>query len=157
MSLDLENFDEVRIKGEEIYSNLKEIYCPYFKDKIYFNSEGIEHLKFKRQRQARPRQDQYMRLKLIHLAPIILGKTSTLQGIWETKNFEKVRSHNRTDNILKEVIYYEFIAVIENIRVKIIIKQIDVSRKIFWSIIPYWRIDKNTNKRNLHSGFPEVD
>ena len=98
-----------------------------------------------------------MRLKLIHLAPIILGKTSTLQGIWETKNFEKVRSHNRTDNILKEVIYYEFIAVIENIRVKIIIKQIDVSRKIFWSIIPYWRIDKNTNKRNLHSGFPEVD
>lgn len=54
MSLDLENFEEVRIKGEEIYSNLKEIYCPYFKDKIYFNSQGIEHLKFKRQRQARP-------------------------------------------------------------------------------------------------------
>ena len=157
MSLDLENFEEVKIKGEETYSNLKEIYCPYFKDKIYFNSQGIEHLKFKRQRQARPQQDQYMRLKLIHIAPVILGKTSTLQGVWETKNFEKIRSHSRTDNILKEITYYEFIAVVEKIRVKIIIKQIDSGIKIFWSIIPYWGIDKNTNKRKLYSGFPEED
>lgn len=157
MSLDLENFEEVRIKGENIYSKLSEGYCAYFKEKVSFNSQGMEHLKFKRQRQARPQQDQYMRLKLIHLAPIVLEKSATLQGIWETKDFVKVRSHNRTDTLLKNVTYYEFIAVIDSVRVKIIVKQIENGKKIFWSIIPYWKVDKVTAKRKLHSGFPEED
>lgn len=157
MSLDLENFEEVRIKGEKFYSENSEVYCPYFNAKISFNAQGIEHLKFKRPRKARSKQDQYMRLKLIHLAPAILKKSSTLQGIFETKNFERIRSHNRTDNILKIVTYYEFIAVMDKIRAKIIVKQIDNGEKFFWSIIPYWKINKTTMGKILHSGFPEED
>lgn len=98
-----------------------------------------------------------MRLKLIHLAPVILEKSATLQGVFETKNFERIRSHNRTDNILKIVTYYEFIAVVDKIRAKIIVKQIDNGEKFFWSIIPYWKINKTTMNKILHSGFPEED
>lgn len=157
MSLYLENFEEVRIKGEDFYKTLEDIYCPYFKEKVSFSAQGLEHLKFKQPRKARPQQDQYMRLKLIHLAPVVLKLSATLQGIWETKNFERVRIHSRTDTILKTVTYYEFVAVIEKIRVKIVIKQIDNGEKFFWSIIPYWRIDKKTKKRKLYSGYPEED
>ena len=157
MTLELENFEEVRIRGEALYKDLTETYCPYLKEKVAFNARGLEHLKFKEHRKARPRQDQYMPLKLLHLAPAVIGASSTLQGIWETKNFERVRVHSRTDIILKEVTYYEFVAVVEKIRVKVIAKRVASGQCFFWSIIPYWGIDRGTNKRKLHSGYPEQD
>lgn len=157
MTLNLHNFDEVRLKGEAFYKTLKHVHCPYFKDNVFFNAHGLEHLKFKRQRQSRSRQDQYMRFKLLHLAPVILEKSGTLQGIWETRSFEKVRIHNRTDILLKNVEYYEFIAIIENVRVKIIIKKIENGQLLFWSLIPYWGMYKHTRKKKLHSGHPEHD
>ena len=98
-----------------------------------------------------------MRLKLLHLAPIVLRASATLQGIWETKTFERVRVHGRTDSILTNVEYYEFVAVIEKIRVKVIVKQVKDGQRFFWSIIPYWGVDKNTQKRKLYSGYPEED
>ena len=157
MTLELENIEEVRIKGEEFYKTLTDVHCPYFKDKVYFNAQGLEHLKFKQKRKARPQQDQYMRLKLLHLAPIVLRASATLQGIWETKTFERVRVHGRTDSVLTNVEYYEFVAVIEKIRVKVIVKQVKDGQRFFWSIIPYWGVDKNTQKRKLYSGYPEED
>lgn len=157
MTLDLENFEEVRLKGEELYKALNDVLCPYFKQKVSFNAQGLEHLKFKKQRKARPQQDQYMRFKLLHLAPIVLKTSATLQGIWETKNFERTRLHSKTELVLKKVTYYEFVAVIEKVRVKVIVKEIEDRNKFFWSIIPYWGVDKNTQKRKLHSGYPEED
>lgn len=157
MSNDLENFEEVRIKGEDFYKTLEDVHCPYFKDKVSFNAQGLVHLKFKEQRKARPQQDQYMRLKLLHLAPTVIQSSSTLQGFWETKNFEKIRVNSRTDIILKTISYYEFVAVVGEVRVKIIVKQIDGGSKFFWSIIPYWGVDKSTKKRKLYSGYPEED
>ena len=117
----------------------------------------MEHLKFKQHRKARPQQDQYMRFKLLHLAPTVLKASATLQGVWETKNFERIRIHSRTELVLKNVTYYEFVAVIEKIRVKVIVKEVEKGNKYFWSIIPYWGVDKNTQKRKLHSGYPEED
>jgi len=38
MTLDLENFEEVRIKGEELYRSFDEVLCPYFKSKVSFNA-----------------------------------------------------------------------------------------------------------------------
>ena len=58
---------------------------------------------------------------------------------------------------MKEVVYYEFIAVIEKVRIKVIVKQIDGGDKYFWSVIPYWGIDKNNSRRILYGGDPECD
>lgn len=157
MTLNIENFEEVKTKGEEMYKSLTEVHCPYFNDKVHFNARGLEHTKFKRHGKARPQQDQYMRFKLLHLAPETLRNSKTLQGYWETKSFEKIRAHNRTDSVLKTVEYFEFVAVIDEVRVKIIVKKIDGGQRFFWSIIPYWGMDKKTKKRKLHSGYPEED
>ena len=157
MALDLENFDEVKLKGEELYKSLTDVHCPYFNDKVFFNAQGLQHLKFKRHGHARPRQAQYMRFKLLRLAPIILRNSKTLQGIWETKSFEKIRVHGRTDTIMREVTYYEFASVMENVRAKVIVKHVENGQRIFWSVIPFWGIDKKTQKRKLHSGYPAED
>jgi hypothetical protein len=98
-----------------------------------------------------------MRFKLINLAPEVLKISSSVQGIWETKRFEHLKVNKKWENTLMNVVYYEFIAVIKRNRVKIIIKQIDGSRKIFWSIIPFWGMNKETMTRLFHEGNPEED
>lgn len=150
-------FKEVKEKGEELYKSLGEVYCPYFKEKVLFSSAGLEHLKFKRREKTRLEQDQYMRFKLIYLAPEIIKLSHTLQGVLKMNKFERVRLHNRTDTVLKHVTYYEFIALIKRDRVKVIVKQIENGEKFFWSIIPYWGMDENTKSRLFHDGIPEED
>jgi hypothetical protein len=151
------DFEGVRTTGEVFYKDINEVYCPYFKDTVYFNAEGLEHLKFKRHSAARPQQDQYMRFKLLKLAPAILSITTTIQGIWQTKGFEKVRKYSRTELILQHIEYTEFIAVIDTVRVKIIVKQVEDGKHVFWSIIPFWGTDKRTTRRKLYSGDPVED
>ena len=152
-----QQFKEVKEKGEELYKSLNEIYCPYFKEKISFNAQGLEHLKFKQREKARYEQDQYMRFKLMYLASEVLKISSSLQGVWETKRFEYIKINKKWVKVLKNVTYYEFIAVIKRNRVKIIVKQIDEGKKIFWSIIPFWGMNKETMTRILHDGNPEED
>ena len=149
--------NEVKERGEALYRSINEVYCPYFKEKVSFGAQGLEHLKFKRREKARLEQDQYMRFKLIHLAPEILKQSHTLQEFLETKKFERVRVHSRTDTILKLVCYHEFIAVTKRNRVKIIIKQIDGGQKFFWSLIPFWGMNEETRTRLFHDGIPEED
>jgi hypothetical protein len=157
MNGDLENFNEVVAKGEALYKTFTDIWCPYFNDKVYFNSGGLEHLKFKRRDHSRPRHDQYMRFKLLHYVPEIIKQSKTVQGIWDTKKFERVRSHNRVDHKLVTVTYFEFIAVIERVRIKIVVKQIENGQRHFWSIIPFWGMNRETKKRKLYAGNPEED
>ncbi|MCX6764358.1 MAG: hypothetical protein NTU58_01485 [Candidatus Nealsonbacteria bacterium] len=152
-----DDFQKIKSEAEEFYGTINDIYCPYLKEKIAFNVKGLKHLKFISDRQARPRKDQYSRLKLIRFAPEVLKLSHTLQGIWRIKRFESQKTNSRWEQVLKDVIYYEFIAVIENIRIKVIIKEVLGGEKHFWSIIPFWGIDKMTSKRILHGGDPEID
>jgi hypothetical protein len=152
-----EEFQDLKAKSEDFYKSITEIYCPYFREKISFNARGLEHLKFTRIGKARLEKDQFMRFKLIYLAPEILKLSHTVQGILETKRFERIRVKNRTDTLLKSVNYFEFIAVIKRNRVKVIVKQIENGQKFFWSIIPFWGMNTDTMNRILYSGVPEED
>jgi hypothetical protein len=152
------DFEKIKEKGEEFYKSIDEVSCPYLNKKVSFNAMGLEHLNFKKRREkARPPKDQYMRFKLIHLAPEILKSSHTLQGVWETKKFEKVRTNGRNDMVLKPVNYYEFIAVVKRNRVKVIVKQIDGGEIFFWSLIPFWGMNEEYRERILHDGEPEED
>jgi len=122
-----EEFDRVKTNGETLYKGFGSVYCPYFKTKVAFNSKGLEHLKFINRDKSRLPKDQFMRFKLIKLAPLILGLSSTLQGIRETKSFEEVRIHSRIENILLPI------------------------------IIPFWGMNFETMQRVLHEGSIEID
>ena len=152
------NLEKIINKAEKIYKKIEKVYCPYFKEGVSFNDKGIKHLKFKSEGKARERKDQYMRLKNIHLAPLIIQKSSTIQEIHSKKIFVKVRTNTRKEVILKQATYYGFIAIIEdgnfNKRVKIVIRQIEGGNKHFWSIIPFWKSNKELK---LFSGNLEED
>ena len=77
--MNLDDFEEVKLLGEKYYKSLNDIYSPYFKESVKFNTQALEHLKFKKRGKARLEQDQYMRFKLLHLAPVIIELSRTLQ------------------------------------------------------------------------------
>lgn len=56
---------------------------------------------------------------------------------------------------MKDVTYYEFIAILDHIRLKVIIKEVMGGEKHFLSVIPFWGIDKKTGKRILHGSSVE--
>ena len=152
-----DDFSIIKEKAETLYSEITEVYCPYFKEKIVFNTKGIHHLKFKTDKHARADDDQYVRFKLLHLAPEIIKHSGTIQGISKTKLFENQKTNSRWECILKEVTFYELIAVINNLRCKVIIKEVYPNGKYFWSIIPFWKVKSSNHKRILHGGNPETD
>jgi hypothetical protein len=153
-----EEFEKIKKNAEEFYKSITNgVDCPYFKEKVVFNSKGLEHLKFLRKNHARTRQDQFMRLKLLYLAPKVIGLSRTIQGISESFGFELMRSNASNEKVLKPVYYYEFVAVLEDRRVRVVVKQVENGPKYFWSIIPFWKIDKKNNKRRMCYGNPEED
>jgi hypothetical protein len=155
---DGDDFDTVRNSAEELYQTIGSVPCPYFGNAIVaFNAKGIRHLKFKSDEKARPREDQYARLKLLHLAPKVLKLSRTVQGIWPTRQFELQKTHSRWESVLKDVCFYEFMAVLENVRIKVIVKEVAGGERYFWSIIPFWKLDPDKRRRILHSGDPEQD
>lgn len=155
---DEQDFDKVRVEAESFYGTIGKVRCPYFDGDIAFNAKGLRHLKFRSDRQARPHKDQYSRLKLIRHAPEVLKLSRTMQGVWQVKRFEEQKSNSKWSKVLKDVMYYEFIAIFDSVRVKVIVKEVAGGEKHFLSIIPYWKIDKATGRRILHGGFdPEAD
>ncbi len=145
-----EIFDKVKKKAEDFYMTLEPATCPYLKKKIHFNVKGLDHIKFKDWNKPRIAFDQFQRLKLIHLIPQVLCESHTVQGKWVTKDWERQKKHGKWQKTMKEVTYYEFVAVIENARVKVILKEIVGNPPFFWTIIPYWKTNEITNARILH-------
>lgn len=154
---DEQDFKKARTDAEAFYATVDKVRCPYFVSDIAFNAKGLKHLKFKADKQARPRKDQYSRLKLIRYAPEVLKLSKTVQGIWSVRRFEEQKTNSRWERVMKDVLYYEFIAVLDSVRIKVIVKKVAGGEKHFWSVIPFWGIDKNTSRRILHSGDPEHD
>ncbi|OGN09446.1 MAG: hypothetical protein A3C61_01225 [Candidatus Yanofskybacteria bacterium RIFCSPHIGHO2_02_FULL_39_10] len=152
-----EEFEKIRSNFELGYKAIKEVRCPYFTGPVVFNAMGLEHLKFMRKNHARPRNEQLLRMRLFPLAPEIVSLSQTIQGITYTKHFENLRTNQRYQSILLPVYYYEFVAILKDKRVRVVIKQIEDGPRFFWSIIPFWKIDKNTNRRKMSYGNPEID
>jgi hypothetical protein len=156
-----EQFNELKHSCEIEYNKIGSVHCPYFNEKIHFNAKGWEHLIFKTWNRTRNIEDQYARLRHLHSAQFILQNSKTLQGVWRTQKIERIKRNKSWVKTLVKTTYYEFIAVVEyhasQVRMKIIVKQLEGGEKFFLSIIPYWGIDKHTGGRILHSGNPELD
>jgi hypothetical protein len=154
---DDQDFETVRKQAEAAYEGIGSVWCPYFKEKVAFNAKGVRHLKFKSDQRARPRQDQYARLKLLSIAPKVLACSSTVQGIWHAKQFELEKINARWQRVLRNVTFFEFVAVLDYVRVRVIVKQVEQSEKYFWSVMPFWKVNPDIKYRILHSGDPAND
>jgi len=133
------HFEELKQTAETHYRSIGEIFCPYFNKKVGFNAKGLDHIKMHGWNKARTASDQYLRLKFLQLAPVIISKAGTVQEFVQKKNFERVQTNSRWEQRAVTVCYYGFVAIVGKLRVKIIVKQVENGRPYFWSIIPFWK------------------
>lgn len=154
----IKHFKQIKKEAIEFYNSHEKVKCPYFSNQVYLNSKGMQHLKFKAWNKTRSIKDQYMRFKLIKYVPEIIQKSHTLQEYCERKIMERIQINSRWEERAVKVSYYGFVAIIDEIRIKIIVKETKGGEKYFWSIIPCWKQDKSVlNKKILHEGDLEKD
>ena len=153
MQTNEQKFDQVRKGAEEYYEKVGKVRCSYFNDFVHFNSEGFQHLLFKSWNRTRTRPKQYARLRLLSFAPEIIARSHTLQEYMEQRNLVRQKINSRWEQRLKLIRCYAFVAVIldKQLRIKIIVKEVEGGAKCFYSLYPSWRIaaDVRGNKRKV--------
>lgn len=152
------NFERARLAAEEEYRSFGNVRCPYFGEAVAFNAKGLEHVKFKSKRRLRERSDAFVRLRNLRLAPLVLKLSHTLQEKQTRRIFVEAKSKGRRWNAVKDCDYYGFIAILRDgnftKRLKVVVRQIEGGEKHFWSVIPYWKSNKEIR---MHSGNLEED
>lgn len=143
---DISNYEKIREDTNNFYKQIGVIRCLALNNElVHFTAEGFNHLIFKGRRRERSKNDQITKFKLLTKAKTLLELTTTYQEYDESyttirkKRFKKIIDETAT------VKYWGFIAIIQNFRVKVIVRQIGNGQKQFWSVIPAWRTDHYRN------------
>lgn len=129
---------------KKLFYEYKEIICPAFPDEtIIFNAKGINHLIYKGNRSRREESRILANIRLLPRAVKMLR----VMSLWQEEN-----SYTKDDTLYK---FWCFEAVVDNRRIKVIVRQVGNGKKHFWSVIPAWRKDRygivNAKNRNLEA------
>jgi len=140
----MDELNEIREKARELYKEIEEVHCPFLKEKVVFTSVGFNHIQYKNHKgKQRHKNVQQIRYKILKLAHKVLRDSKTLQEYEEQSLFVEVKQNKRKERILKPVRFFGFIAIIDERKVKVIVRQVGNGKKHFWSIIPNWRTRKS--------------
>ncbi len=134
-------FFEYKNQIRVIFVENKKLFSPAFNSKIIFNAKGINHLLYKGNRSRRDIERIEINLKLLPRAVKLLSEAT----FWQEE------SNYKTEDIFYK--FWAFEAVVEERRIKVIVRQVGNGIKHFWSVIPAWRKDRfgivNARKKNL--------
>jgi hypothetical protein len=89
------------------------------------------------------------------LAPAVLRKSHTLQGLDAGNKMHRVKVNGKWVERMVHVSYHEFISIISGCRIRIVVKKVDNGPYYFWSIIPYWK--QGDYRKKMFEGNPESD
>jgi len=110
-------------------------------EKIFFNSKGLSHLFYKDLNKTASRNLKEVKMR-VNLLPRALHILTVMPLVQEERKIERNE---------KTYYYYAFEGIVDDLRVKVVIKQDGDGKKHFWSVIPAWRRSKGerVNARNV--------
>jgi hypothetical protein len=154
---DIDVFKKIKEESTENYYRIGEVHCPYLNKNISFNRKGIEHISMKDWNRARLISDQYLRFKFLKFVQQIINSSHTLQEYNTKKSFERTRVNARWEYRAVETRYYGFVAILKNVRIKIVVKDINQKQPYFWSVIPFWKQKNDPFTGSLQKVFCDGD
>lgn len=131
--INMTDYNRLRNQTYKKYKQIKSIRCPYLKTDVVFNSQGFWHMIYTGRNEKRDKKNQILRFQLLSKAVRLLSITTTLQ------EFEKRKDIN--------TIYYGFIAIIKNCKIKVVVRKVGNGAYTFWSVIPNWVTNAKRDKR----------
>ncbi len=138
--MDADYFNERKEKAGGIYSAQKNIYNPYLKADVIFNSDGFHHLQFSARRE-RDKKEQLLKFSLLPLAIGVIRNAGTLQ---EYRKGLIASGKKASDGFtrMKEAEYWGFVAVVgkTQIKIRVVLRRVGDGNIIFWSVMPYSKL-----------------
>lgn len=122
---------ELKKQAKLLFQSHKSVISPAFPgETIIFNSKGLSHIFYKgsQKTSTRPEKEAQTRVQLLTFAVKILELMPLPQ-----------EESSLIDSRGRKCRYYAFEAVVDNHRVKVIVRQVGNGVKHFWSVIPAWR------------------
>jgi hypothetical protein len=157
---DVSSYEKLKGNAQKFYSEIHSVFSPAFNEKVYFSSEGFNHIIFKNPRNEREKSSQILRFKLLPLAAKLIEKSTTYQEFEETLKEFEVKSFKKKTNKSKSVKHWGVIAIIEGRKIKVILRKVGDNGKIyFWSVIPDWVTNqyRDTKFYTTMKGNPDED
>ncbi|MEK7644838.1 MAG: hypothetical protein AAB391_00740 [Patescibacteria group bacterium] len=139
MHAEEEKFERLKERVRLAYQNIGRVFCPFLQKVIVFNHVGFNHFFFKGNNRRRPISDSHQRLSIFRFVSRILNDSHTIQDMRVLNRFENMKSGSRRELQLSSVRYFEFVALMDGYRVKIVLKQIKDGPVCFLSVIPAWK------------------
>lgn len=134
---DISNYHQIKETAENFYKKIGRLFSPIFKERVAFNSEGFNHLLYKKGGE-RNKSDQITKFKILPIAKEIVAIATTYQEYDEGIAQVQRKRFKRKINESATVRYWGLVAIIRNCRVKVIIRQVGDGQKHFYSVIPAW-------------------
>jgi len=141
--MNTEFLNEKKEKAKKIYDTLKNIYNPYLKNQIIFNSDGFHHFQFSARRE-RNQEEQLLKFSLLPLAIDVIKNAGTLQEY--RKKIITVGNKGKDGfTKTKEAQYWGFVAIVgkSQIKIKVIIRKVGDGNFTFWSVMPNLKLKGN--------------
>lgn len=153
------SYEEKREVAEFYYQSLGPINCPAIGEEIHFVfSEGFHHIVYKSKGSLRPQKDQIMRFSLLKRAVQLVSLTTTIQEFEEMTQSVMIKMNKEKINEYRLVKYWGLIAIIDNRKIKVVLRKIGNGATQFWSVIPAWTTSaKRDVKFKTMRGDPEID
>jgi len=135
---DAPDYNRTREKAFNYYKGIGVVFSPALKGKVHFDSQGFNHLIYKRKNKERNKREQVFKFKLINKARQIIEIATTFQEYDE--GLLEMQRKKYKKRVLETIVvkYWGLVAVIDDYRIKVIIRQMGNGEKHFWSVIPAW-------------------
>jgi hypothetical protein len=124
------SYEEAKKRAKEFYCTIGPVWCPALNEGVLLNQKGFKHLIGSRG-VVRPQNEQIRRFDLLRYVKIILENPQAII-FHDTKGLE----NSWTD-------FWIFTEIIDNVRIKIVVRQIGKGKKHFFSI--YGKTQKSTH------------
>ena len=131
-------YEAIKTQTLAFYESQKPIFCPALNDHVLFTSIGFNHIMYKRHRAMRDQESQIMRFKMLPRAIRLIELTTTYQEFEKSEKLFEVKMQKKKVMQRKDVSYWGIIAIIDERKIKVVVRKIGNGKIHFWSIIPAW-------------------
>ncbi len=145
---DTHDYEEIKAEAMALYGQANTVYCPALASEVTLNAGGFKHFIHKGRHIERDKRVQIARFKLLPQALHLIKITTTHQEYEERlQEFGKM-DHKRRRKEKRIVKFWGLIAIIDDRKIKVVIKQAgEGARKQFWSVIPAWITSKQRDAK----------
>ncbi len=152
------DYEQIKQKAYTDYSQIKPIRCPYLKQEVSFTGKGFWHIVYRSQGKKREESAQIMRFRLLSKAVKLISRTATIQEYDSYTGEVPIRDHGK--KVIKVITrqFFGYIAIIDEWKIKVIVRKDGNGKPYFWSVIPNWVTNKKRDgKYTNYTGNLEED